>query len=380
MKNIGIICEYNPFHNGHARQIRAAGAQGQLICLMSGAYVQRGEPAVISKLDRAEAAVRCGASLVLELPITYALRSAEGFADGGVEIFSRIGGVDCLSFGSERGETEELMELAACLLREDFSDALKIELSKGLSFPAAREKAVRALGAQGEILKNPNDILGVEYCKALIKRNSTISPLVIERNGSYHEGTDPEAPSASYLRSLEIWEGYMPAEALEIQSKARRHSLLAGQRAMLARLRSMSDEAFSSLPFGGEGLWRKLMQGCRQENTLEDIIVFTKSKRYTRSRLMRMLLCAFLGITEELMMQQAPYVRVLAMSEEGGKILREVRSRGGLTILNPGQKPPACAYADLEQRAEALYGLFSLGETEAPANPQVLRHCALTRE
>ncbi len=378
MKNIGIICEYNPFHNGHARQIQAVKEQGSVICLMSGAYVQRGEPAVISKPDRAEAAVRCGASLVLELPITYALRSAEGFAEGGVEIFSRMGGVDCLSFGSELGQAEKLLELAGCLLRADFPEALKIELSKGLSFPAAREKAVKALGAEGEILKNPNDILGVEYCKALLKRQSPIKPLVIERNGSYHEGTDPEAPSASYLRSLEDWTGFMPPEVLEIQSKARRHSLPAGERAMLARLRSMTEEEFSALPFGAEGLWRKLMQACRQENTLEDIIVSAKSKRYTRSRLMRMLLCAFLGLTEELMMQEAPYVRVLAMNASGGKILREARKRGELMLLNPGQMPPG-AYAQLERRAEALYGLFARGTTEGPANPQVLRHSALTK-
>ena len=374
MKNIGIICEYNPFHHGHARQLRLVKEQGTAVCLMSGYYVQRGEPAVIGKSVRAEAAVLGGADLVLELPVTYALRSAEGFADGGVEIFRRLGLIDSLSFGSECGDTEKLLSLAEILDTDDFSQMLRAKLDEGLSFPAARQKALEALGQPGELLANPNDILAVEYCKAILRRGGKINPLVIQRNGSYHHGTDPDAPSASVLRGLEDWAGYMPEESYALQSSAVRHSLAAGERAVLSRLRALSDPEFEALPFGSEGLWRKLMQACRRENSVSEILCATKSKRYTLTRLMRMLLCAFLGISREEMEREVPYIRVLAMNRRGGKLLRQLREQSDLLLLNGNENAPDCSYRDLERRADALYGLFAQGETEGPLRPESLRY------
>ena len=374
MKNIGIICEYNPFHHGHARQLRLVKEQGTAVCLMSGNYVQRGEPAVIGKSVRAEAAVLGGADLVLELPVTYALRSAEGFADGGVEIFQRLGLIDSLSFGSECGEIEKLLTLAEILDTDDFSQMLRMKLDEGLSFPTARQKALEALDQPGELLANPNDILAVEYCKAILRRGKKINPLVIQRNGSYHHGTDPEAPSASVLRSLEDWAGYMPEESYALQSSGVRHSLAAGERAVLARLRALSEAEFEALPFGSEGLWRKLMQACRRENSVSEIIFAAKSKRYTHTRLMRMLLCAFLGISREEMEREVPYIRVLAMNRRGGKLLRQLREQSDLLLLNGNETAPQCFYRDLERRADALYGLFAHGETEGPLRPESLRY------
>lgn len=376
MKNIGIICEYNPFHNGHARQLNFVRAQGNAICLMSGNYVQRGEPALLHKLERAEAAVRAGACLVLELPLTYALRSAEGFADGGVEIFSRLGCFQGLCFGSESGDAGNLMTLAAVLDGPAFSQKLREKLAFGLSFPAARQQAVQELGCNAGALGRPNDILAVEYCKALRKRGCAIEPLVIRREGSYHESTEKNAPSASVLRGQEDWRGYMPEACFAIQHKARKHTLRAGERALLARLRALDAPDFEALPFGSEGLWRKVMRACREENTLLQIIAASKSKRYTHTRLMRMLLCGFLGITEVLLQQEVPYVRVLAMNEQGGGVLRTMREQQDLMLLNSGEKAPSCAFAELERRAEALYGLFAETETEAPVFPAALRYCA----
>lgn len=374
MKNIGIICEYNPFHNGHARQLCFVKEQGTAVCLMSGNYVQRGEPAVISKGIRAEAAVLGGADLVLELPVTYALRSAEGFADGGVEIFQRLGLIDSLCFGSECGDGERLMALAALLDREEFSHMLREKLAQGLSFPAARQQAVEALGVEAEILANPNDILAVEYCKAILRRGISMEVMPLQRNGSYHQGTAPEAPSASMLREMENWSGYMPKNCCELQGAAVRHSLQAGERAVLARLRAMEEAEFEQLPFGSEGLWRKLMHACRKENSTAEILAAVKSKRYTHTRIMRMLLCAFLGISEEEMRQQVPYIRVLAMNEQGGKLLRQLRAQSDLLLLNGNETAPHCPYARLEQRCEALYGLFSTGETESPLWEERLRY------
>ena len=363
MKNVGIICEYNPFHNGHARQLRAVREQGGVcVCLMSGNYVQRGEPAIFDKWTRAKAAALCGADLVLELPVTYVLRSAEGFAAGGVEILDRMGCIDGLCFGSETDDINIIMSTAKALDTPEFSQKLKKELKAGVSFPTARQLALEAMGEDGSVLETPNAILAVEYCKALLRRNSAIQPLLIHREGDYHGGTDPDAPSASFLRTQTDWHGYVPEDALACFAGVPRHSVAAGQRAWLARLRSMEEAEFERLPFGSEGLWRKVLSACRTEPTLEAIVQAAKSKRYTRTRLMRLLLCAYLGITEETLMQPAPYVRVLAVNGRGQRVLRQAKQGGELPLLHTGQRAPDCAYAALERRAADLFPLFC--ETE----------------
>lgn len=363
MKNVGIICEYNPFHNGHARQLRAVREQGGVcVCLMSGNYVQRGEPAIFDKWTRAKAAALCGADLVLELPVTYALRSAEGFAAGGVEILDRMGCIDGLCFGSETDDINIIMSTAKALDTPEFSQKLKKELKSGVSFPTARQLALEAMGEDGSVLETPNAILAVEYCKALLRRNSAIQPLLIHREGDYHGGTDPDAPSASFLRTQTDWHGYVPEDALACFAGVPRHGVAAGQRAWLARLRSMEEAEFERLPFGSEGLWRKVLSACRTEPTLEAIVQAAKSKRYTRTRLMRLLLCAYLGITEKMLAQPAPYVRVLAVNGRGQRVLRQAKQGGELPLLHTGQRAPDCAYAALERRAADLFPLFC--ETE----------------
>ena len=363
MKNVGIICDYSPFHNGHARQLRAVREQGGVcVCLMSGNYVQRGEPAIFDKWTRAKAAALCGADLVLELPVTYALRSAEGFAAGGVEILDRMGCIDGLCFGSETDDINIIMSTAKALDTPAFSQKLKKELKAGVSFPTARQLALEAMGEDGSVLETPNAILAVEYCKALLRRNSAIQPLLIHREGDYHGGTDPDAPSASFLRTQTDWHGYVPEDALACFAGVPRHSVAAGQRAWLARLRSMEEAEFERLPFGSEGLWRKVLSACRTEPTLEAIVQAAKSKRYTRTRLMRLLLCAYLGITEEMLAQPAPYVRVLAVNGRGQRVLRQAKQDGELPLLHTGQRAPDCAYAALERRAADLFPLFCEAE------------------
>lgn len=367
MKKIGVICEYNPFHNGHAKQLSFMKSQGAAVCLMSGNYVQRGEPAVLDKYVRAAAAVACGADLVLELPVTYALRSAEGFASGGVEVLGKLGCIDALCFGSESGREEELMQTAKLLLTEQFAQKLRSELASGVSFPCARQNALEAIGGSGALLENPNDILAVEYCKAILRQGSSLVPSALAREGSYRDSVDPKNPSASVLRERERWEGFVPEKALRLYDSAVRCCVACGERAWLARLRGMSEQEFAHLPYGSEGLWRKLMHACREQATLEEIVAATKSKRYTRTRLMRMLLCAYLGITKDLLEREAPYARVLAMNEAGQKILREARETGVIPILNAGERAPESEYAQLERRASDLYGLFA--STPEPAAP-----------
>ena len=366
MKITGIICEYNPLHLGHKKQldmIRTAEPDGGIVCLMSGNFVQRGMPAIFDKMVRAKAAVCAGADLVLELPVAAALSSAEGFAAGGVKILSHF--CNALCFGAEHADAEHLMRLAGALLSGGFSAALRMQLDLGLSFPAARQAALEGMGLDASALALPNNILAVEYCKAILSQHSPITPWVIRREGNYHDTeADRENPSATALRQLiengKSWQDYVPNASC--YNGAAVLALCYGEKAMLYRLRTMTDAEFEALPYGSEGLWRKLMNAARKEAALEDIIAATKSKRYTRSRIDRMIMCAFLGITEEMLSSPAPYVRVLALNDKGREILKKARQSGSFVNIGEKQDDP---YQALEDRCGQLYGLFAQ-QPEAP--------------
>jgi len=356
---VGIICEYNPFHRGHRKQFleirQRFGADAAIVCLMSGNYVQRGAPAVFDREVRARAAILSGADLVLELPVTASLSSAEGFASAGVAILSPL--CDCLCFGTESGNSDALMRTAQALLCPGFSEQLQQRLATGISFPAARQQALEALGIPGTLLEQPNDILATEYCKAILAQGSSLLPFPVTRRGSYHAETpDAENPSATALRrciaSGTDWLGFVPPEAAPCFETAPVHTLAAGERAILARLRTMTDGEFEALPYGSEGLWRRLMHASREEGCLEDILTRVKTKRYTRSRLDRMVLCAFLGLTQADLAKPAPYARILAFDDVGRSLLK-----GSDFCKNLGWQAES-SYAALEQRCNTLYGLF----------------------
>ena len=365
MQICGIICEYNPLHLGHKKQLDHLKAQGHaVVCLMSGNFVQRGAPAIVNKMARAKAAIDCGADLVLELPVTAALSSAEGFAAGGVEILSRL--CDSLCFGAERADGEAMMNMARTLLSPEFSPALRRQLEKGLSFPAARQAALEEMGMNASLLEAPNNILAVEYCKAILAQNSRMVPMPILRQGSYHDtSADPENPSATAVRQLMVagsnWMDFIPEKAQPAVADAAVHTLKQGENAMLYRLRTMADAEFEALPYGSEGLWRKFMHACREENSLEDIIAATKSKRYTRTRIDRMVMCAFLGLTAEDLKSPIPYCRVLAFNDTGRAILKHAKEDGFFVNIGTDTKHP---FQEMERRATALYGLFA-----EPAEP-----------
>ena len=374
MKTVGIICEYNPIHLGHKKQIDRIrsefGEDTVIICAMSGNFVQRGAPAIVDKTARARAAVSCGADLVLELPVTTALSSAEGFAAGGVRILANI--CDTLCFGAETADPEKLLTAARMLLKPEFSVLLREELETGKSFPAAREAALRRMGADADVLMQPNDILAVEYCKAILTQNASMGIFPIYREGSYHAlSVDMDNPSATAVRNLMLiahnWKSCVPHAARPVLEGEALHSTAAGEKAMLAKLRTMTDAEFEALPYGSEGLWRKLMHACRRENTLEDILSATKSKRYTRSRLDRMVMCAFLGITAEDMAVEVPYTRVLAFSSRGRQILKETKKTG--RYLNAGESFEHPCW-QLEKRCGDLYGLFCTEGVEPPGREE----------
>ena len=363
MQTIGVICEYNPFHLGHKKQIDTIrahfGQDATIICLMSGNFVQRGHPAIFDKMTRAEAALLCGADLVLELPIPYALSSAEGFAAGGVAILSKLCTHIC--FGAEDADSQTLMQIAAALLSPQFKEALRAHLDAGLSFPAARQQALQDLGMNGAFLETPNNILAIEYCKAILAQGSNLQIFPIQRGGSYHDTqADHENPSATAVRKLitenSAWGPFVPQATLDLYKDATVHSIDVGETAMLAKLRTMNDAEFEALPYGSEGLWRKFMHACRKESGLEEILTATKSKRYTRTRLDRMAMCAFLGISQAELSAPAPYVRTLGFNRRGRNVLSAHKEENFLRNIGEDTQHP---YQALEQRCTALYGLFA---------------------
>ena len=376
---VGIICEYNPLHLGHKNQIdriRAAfGEETCIVCAMSGNFVQRGMPAIIDKSVRAKAALLCGADLVLELPVTVALSSAEGFAAGGVSILGKL--CDYLCFGAETEDPAALTEAAQALLSQDFPPLLRARLDTGKSFPAARQEALAQLGISGELLCQPNNILGIEYCKAILSQGCPMKPFPIHREGSYHaEIADQENPSATAVRKLMLeaynWKPRVPKQCRDVFEDAPLHCLAAGERAVLYRLRTMTDAEFEALPYGSEGLWRKFMHACRKEASLEAIIAATKSKRYTRTRIDRMVMCAFLGITKDDLETEIPYTRVLAFSDRGRSLLRQAKKE--LSFVNTGERTDQ-PHWQLEQRCGSLYGLFCIPAPEKPGAEAEQRIC-----
>lgn len=369
MKTVGIICEYNPFHNGHLRQIQLIrqhfGQDCAIVCLMSGNFVQRGAPAIFDKSLRASSAILSGADLVLELPIGVALSSAEGFAAGGISILSGI--CDWLCFGTETLEEESLLRIAQSLLSPAFIPNLKAEMQSGCSFPVARQRALEKMGIT-DPLSNPNDLLGIEYTKAILAQESKMQIFPIQRQGAYHSTLlDADAPSATALRkeilSGGAWQHAVPPEAFSILNGAAIHTLESGERAILYRLRTMTDGEFEALPYGSEGLWRKLMKAARTQPDLSAVIDATKSKRYTRTRIDRMILCAFLGLTAHDLTAPAPYTRILAFNSRGRDLLSMAKHNG--IYLNAGARFDH-PYWDLEAKCTDLYALFTSGAPDPP--------------
>ncbi|SHI08440.1 Predicted nucleotidyltransferase [Sporobacter termitidis DSM 10068] len=362
MKTAGIICEYNPIHKGHVRHIEATrglvGEDCAVVCVMSGNFTQRGDFAVFQKHARAASAVAAGADLVLELPLACALSSAERFARGGVMLLNALGVCTHISFGSETGETDSLREVAECLATDEVNNCVAEELKTGVSYARARYAAAgKILGKKADVLLTPNNILAVEYLKALGETASAMAPLTVKRFGAAHDSDGAE--SASALRRLlkegaEPW-GLMPARSAEILKR----EIEAGcgpvfienaETALLSRLRLLPDEAFAALPDAAEGLALRLRRFCRTMPTVQSILESAKTKRYALSRLRRMLLCAALGLTDGQVGAPPAYIRVLAMNQKGMGVLREIGKKSALPVITK----PAQARA-LDGPAKAMF-------------------------
>ena len=368
----GIICEFNPLHSGHAylmARLRQQGADA-VVCAMSGNFVQRGEPALVNKLSRAEMAVACGADLVLELPTPWAMATAETFARGGVTLLY-MAGCTHIGFGSECGDAAALQATADTLLSPDLQADIRSELAEGVTYAAARQKAVEArLGDAAAVLRQPNDTLAVEYLKACRQRNAPLSPIVIPRVGAAHDG-DAEAgyASASHIRQLLRQDAldralpYLPEAAAAVL----RRELAAGritdvrnvERAILARLRQMTEAEFAAYDGGGEGLYHRVYDAVRRCATVEELLAAVKTKRYPAARLRRLVLAAWLGLPQA--METVPYARVLAANETGRALLRQMR-RAKQPVLTKAADVAALgsAAAELFRREAAYTDLYTL--------------------
>lgn len=381
MQGAGIIIEYNPMHSGHVYLMeetrRLLGEETAIICVMSGDFVQRGDFALVRRQARARAAVESGADLVLELPLLWAVASAERFADGGVQTLLKTGVVTHLAFGSECGDAAPLMELAACLNSPEYEAGLRRFLNEGMPFAACRQAVVEnILGKEkAALLESPNNILGVEYCKALLRRESKVLPLTVKRKGSGYHETElvEETPSATLVRTLlrsgereralSLMVPGMKAAYLAEEAAGRAPVFLETcERAVLARLRSMTEQDFAALDEGREGLYHRLYDASREAVSVEAVLEAAKTKRYAHARLRRMVLWAYLGISPAEFPQEVPYLRVLAANERGRTQLAQMRKCAEVPVLTrPGDvhrlSGKAQALFALEARAADLYTL-----------------------
>lgn len=374
----GIISEYNPFHMGHKHHIdqtRAAlGADCGIVCIMSGNFVQRGEPAAFLKNARAEAAVKCGADLVLELPLPWALSSAEGFARGAVELLGASGVVTHLSFGSECGDVFPLENCAKLLLQPDMDAAIRENLEQGISYARARQLAADKLaGGHVSVLESPNNILGVEYIKAIYDLHLEMQPITVRRIGAGHDQLgEGELPSASQLRAM-LSDGrdissHIPEQAAEVFARemAMGRGPVMGQAldtAIVSRLRMLPQSAYEALPDASEGLGARLYHACRTECDIDAIVSAAATKRYALSRLRRMIMCAALGVKAGMNEETPPYIRVLAANERGCSIIKMMHQRSKLPVVT---KPGEINRLDHQARElfaleSAATDLFSLG-------------------
>ena len=347
-KVLGIVCEYNPFHNGHLYHIiqskKATGAD-YTIAIMTGNFTQRGDVSIVDKWSKAEMALLGGVDLVIELPVLYSISSAENFADGAIKILNSLRIVDNISFGAETTDINLLDRIAEVLCNEprDYQNLLSHELAKGISYPKARENALMMylndVRRFANVMSSPNNILGIEYLKALRKSKSSILPVCIPRIGAGHSDStySKNIANATTVRNFIASNQYdtlefkrlVPISTYSILTEniKKGHvvtSLNHFEKEILYTIRKMSLQEIAALPDVSEGLEYKLKQAANSCNSLIELFNIVNSKRYTQTRISRILVYALLGITKkdmQLSKSTVPYIRVLGFNEKGKKLL-----------------------------------------------------------
>lgn len=336
-----VICEYNPFHNGHYYQLEQMKKESDsVICIMSGDFVQRGAAAIYDKFIRTKAALLSGADLVIMLPVVYSLSPAELFAFGGVSLCDKLGVVDRLYFGTECGDISPLFKAAELLLDEppQVSGEIKRLLSDGKSYPAARTEAFSEF-IDSAVLEQPNNILAIEYIKALIRLNSNIVPIGIKRNSAGHHDFEAHGniASASAIRSLvsedKAIEALVPDNAFELYKNAEKADTNSLSSVLMYTLRTKSAREIAVINEVAEGLENRIKASVYQCADFADISDYIKSKRYTKSKINRILLSVLLEIDKEMPRKAPEYIRVLGMNKKGMKLLSDIKKISQLPVI-----------------------------------------------
>ncbi len=359
MKVAGIITEYNPFHNGHAYLVEKARESGatHVVAVMSGNFVQRGEPAIFDRAVRTQAALMNGVDLVLQLPAVYAVSSAQTFARAGVEILNGLGLVDELIFGSECGDTEKIVSAADTLGSDSLKPLLDIELKKGLSFASARENALRQISPESaDVIQSPNNILGVEYVAAIKRFDSKIIPVTFPRIGAEHDSDEfsGNIASASYIREKigDDWESFVPENTVKLYKNAPVADIGRIENAILYRMRTADAESLAKVPDVSEGIENRIISAAETAKNLEELYSFSKTKRYSHARIRRIILNYFLGFTASDSALPVPYIRVTGFTERGAELVRMAKETACLPVITKTSD-----IASLDDNAQRIFSL-----------------------
>lgn len=330
MSVIGIVCEFNPFHNGHKHLIDSVKKQGDVVvCVMSGNYVQRGEPAIFPKDVRVMSALKNGVDIVLELPFVYATASAEYFAKNAVKILDSFG-CNKIAFGTEGATVNDLQKIVDILLNEDFSNKVKEYLETGVNYPSARESALKDYGCNFDV-STPNNILAVEYLKSIRELNSNIQAVAINRIGAgYNDDCAVDnIASATYLRNLinekASFEKYVPSNTCDLYNECLENgnvlSLKKYETALLSLLRTNKFSNLSEIANMAEGLENRIIDSIKTGKSTVEIYDKAKTKRYTHSRIRRAVLCLAFNVTTNDLEISVPYCRMLGFNKNSSESL-----------------------------------------------------------
>lgn len=328
-----VISEFNPFHNGHQWLLSRLprGAEDYTVCIMSGSFVQRGEPATYDKWARAAAAVRHGADLVLELPVPFVLSDGDRFAAKGVELAAALGQPVTMAFGTECEDLEGLTRLAS-VSEDALAPLLKEELERGLSYGAARQAALERLcPVESALLRSPNNLLACGYIRACLRQG--LSYRGIRRTVAHDGAPEGEMASASYIRTHRgEFARYCPCDqgaALDVA---------AAERGMLTLLKTKSAEQLKSTANISEGLENRILAALNEAEGLYPLYDKIKTKRYSHAKLRRAISSAVLGIPAGMPEEEVPYLRVLAMGARGRGLLRTLRATATLPVCQSGRE------------------------------------------
>ncbi len=369
MKICGIVAEYNPFHNGHKYHIEKTkelyGAT-HIVVVMSGNFTQRGDTAIFDKYRRTGTALKYGADLVIELPVAYSLASAEQFASGAVSLLNSLGCVEMISFGSECGDVSLLEETAGAVIFAQQHDDFFAYMRTGDSYPVALQKTIEKYYEEDIIdaLTAPNNTLAVEYLKALSEYGSSIKPVTVKRVGTQHDSGKTSgyyASAAQIRRSLlsgEDMSAFVPE--LPVGYDTELADIRNLETAILAKLRTMSPEELEKAPNVLMGLENRIYKSARVSTNLAELYMLIKTKRYTMSRIRRIIMAEFIGIKKSDLKGAPPYVHILGMNGRGKEILSAAECSLPIdtslkSLAEFGGK--ASRSAALEARAGDLYAL-----------------------